>query len=626
MNIPFINSTDDDESNTNNGNRTKDELPDIGRFHKDLIAPTGMYEESQSAKVGDHYVRTFFINGWQDTPNIGFLNEVLKGLPVQNDISIHVDPYDSDVLLRKLGREVEQTRARLESSEKSLISQRRKKQEFEQTSEIYEALKQTDTELFDVAMYVTIRGDTEDELDAATDELLKVMRSAPALLKPAPLTHRQIDGMKAVSPIGDDVVGYKTEMMGGAIGTMLPYSSKQIVESGGVDFGIHAGNDSPVIVDRWARENGYNQLTIGKIGSGKSFSTKLNALRTYAMEEDVRLFILDPVSGFDNINLALEGEKVTVGGKLGLNPLEINPTPEHVLQRASDMDPYTMKKKNVMDFFEMYFAQRGTELGDSRGILENAVERAYSNNGISSDISTHDKESPTLSDVIEIVESMAENPEKYTDVDSEELLTEIEQQAARLITGFEQFREGGEFSNLAGKSDLDIRDNNVTYFDLSQQEGSGDIGLMMNLLFSEVYQVAKETDDKVLFLIDEAHYLMKDAKTLDFLTTAVRHSRHLDLSINFITQTIEEFFSHEKSRTIAQQCSLKLFQRTESGISDEIANTLDLNESEIQYIQTAQAGSSELGYSQALLGVGSMGYVPIKVVASDMEDTIITHE
>lgn len=626
--LPFGSSDDDDGGPTAAEERAERHasVPDTGRFHKDLISPAGIHEEATTAKVGDHHVKTFFINGWPDEPTIGFLNEVLMDLPVQNDISIHISPFDSELIIKKLGKQVERTQAKLQGGGGSILSSQRKYEEFQETQDIYQALKDTDTELFDVGMYVTIRGETEEELQAATDELLKAMRSAPALLKPTPMTNRQIHGMQTVSPINKDTVGYKTEMMGGALGAMIPFSSKSIVEPSGVDFGIHAGNGSPVIVDRWERQNGYNQLTVGKIGSGKSFSTKLNVLRSYASRNDTRVFLLDPVGGFDSITTALAGEKITVGGRLGLNPMEIHPTPEKILQRAADMDPYTVKKKNVMDFFEMYFHQRGVELDDSRGILEQAVELAYKNKGITRDIETHDKESPTVQDVINIIEGMAENPGEYADADSQQLRDDIEQQASRLITGFQQFKTGGQYENLAGHSDLDIRDNDVTYFDLSQQEGSGDIGLMMQLLFSEVYQIAKETDDKVMFLIDEAHYLMKDAKTLQFLETAVRHSRHLDLSINFITQTIEEFFSHEKSEAIAQQCSIRLFQRMESGLTDEIAETLDLNEPEKHFIRTAQAGDPELGYSEALLGVGDYGYVPIQVVASDLEEEIINYE
>lgn len=636
MNIPFIGSNDTDEQSesTTDTNSTEDtddpngreDIPDVGRFHKDVIAPTGIYEEASKAKVGEHHVKTFFINGWPDTPNTLFLDKIFKTVPVENDISIHISPYESDKIIKKLGNEVEKARSKISNSEQSsILSNRRKQKEFERTAEIYQALEQTNTELFDVGMYITIRGESEKELEQATNALLKAMRSAPALLQPAPLVHKQIDGMQSVSPIGKDTVGYKTEMMGGALGAMLPYSSKRIIEDDGVDFGIHAGNNSPVIIDRWSRENGYNQLTIGKIGSGKSYSTKLNLLRSYASRDDVILFMLDPVSGFDNIATALNGEKVTVGGTLGLNPLEIRPTPDDVLKKAADMDPYAMKKANVIEFFEMYFNSRGVSLEESRGVLEAAIEAAYNRNGITRDISTHSNESPTVSDVIEIVELMAENPQNFVDTDSAHLRDRIEKQAARLITGFTQFKDGGQYENLSGQSDLDIRGNNVTYFDLAQKEGSGEIGLMMNLLFSEVYQVAKETDKKVMFVIDEAHYLMKDAKTLEFLTTAVRHSRHLDLSINFVTQTIEEFFAHEKAQSIAQLCSIKLFQRTESDIPNEIANTLDLNPSEVNFIQTAQAGSSELGYSEALLGVGSMGYVPLRVMASGMEDRILNY-
>jgi hypothetical protein len=628
--IPFVGATDDEaDTDESAANERHENVPNTGRFHKDLIAPAGINEQSTKAKVGNHHIKTFFINGWPDEPNVGFLKEVLMNLPVQNDISFHVSPYDSELVLKKLGSQVEQSKAQAQGSSNGILSNQKQVEDFQETRDVYNALKDTDTELFDVGMYVTIRGDTEDELQAATDELLKRMRSAPALLKPAPLNNQQLQGMQATSPTAVDEVGHKTEMMGGALGSMMPFSSKSIIENSGVDFGVHAGNGSPVIVDRWQRKNGYNQLTIGKIGSGKSFSTKLNILRSKASRDDQIVFLLDPVgpkTGFGSVNTAIKGNHVVVGGKLGLNPMEIRKTPQEILDRQPDLDPYTMTIKKVMDFFEMYFHQRGTSLGDSRGILELAVNQAYKNNGITRKVETHDNESPTLKDVISIIESMAEDPEAFAEAESAALRRDIEDQAARLITGLQQFKEGGQYENLAGESELDLRGETATYFDLSQQEGSGDLGLMMNLLFAEVYQIAKESDKNVLFAIDEAHYLMKDAKTMEYLDRVVRHSRHINLSINFITQKIEDFFSHEIGEAIAQNCSIRMFQRTESGIDDHIAKTLDLNEPEKNFIRTAQAGSGEIGYSEALIGVGDYGYLPIRVVASDLEESIINYD
>lgn len=631
--LPFGSSSTDAENDTQSSSERTQErhehIPELNRFHKDLIAPTGVYEEEHKAKVGNHHVKTFFIGGWPDEATRSFLDKVLMDVPVENDITLHFEKFDSETIVKKLGRKMERSKARLQSADGGLRASQRKAEEFEETREIYNELKNGDSELFDVGMYVTIRGETVEELQDATDKLLTEMRSAPALIKPIPLTRQQLDGFQSVAPVGDDEVGHKTEMMSGALGAMLPFSSKSIIEASGVDFGIHSGTGAPVVVNRWGRQNGYIQFTFGKIGSGKSYSTKLGILRQKANDPDTLIFMLDPVgpkTGFGSICTALQGKHVVVGGRQRLNPLEIRKTPEDVLKRSPDIDPYAMTKDKAMDFFEQYFAQRDSPLGESRGVLEHLLERAYAEKGITRDIETHNNESPTVADVITLVEELAEHPETYADVDSPQLQKDIEKHASRLLMGLQQFKPGGEYENLAYESTLDIRDEEVVYFDLSQQEATGSLGLMMSLLFAEVYQIAKETDKNVYFALDEAHYLFKDAQTLAFLETVVRHSRHINLSLNFITQTIEEFFAHDSGRTIAQNASIKLFHRTESGLNDDIAKTLDLNPAEINYIRNAQAGDPELGYSDALLGVGSYGYVPLQVIASDYEDAIINYD
>jgi len=106
---------------------------------------------------------------------------------------------------------------------------------------------------------------------------------------------------------------------------------------------------------------------------------------------------------------------------------------------------------------------------------------------------------------------------------------------------------------------------------------------------------------------------------LDFLEQAVRHSRHYDMGINFITQTLEEFFEHEQSEAIAQQCSLKRFHKLESGLTEEIKKMLSLNEAQVSFIKNAEPGSEEKGYSEALYGVDEHGYVPVRIYPSDFE-------
>ncbi len=64
-----------------------------------------------------------------------------------------------------------------------------------------------------------------------------------------------------------------------------------------------------------------------------------------------------------------------------------------------------------MSFLSNYFALRGIQLGDKRTTLETAIEEAYARKGITDDIATHDNESPTLRDVLDILKEMVDNPE-----------------------------------------------------------------------------------------------------------------------------------------------------------------------------------------------------------------------
>jgi len=145
---------------------------------------------------------------------------------------------------------------------------------------------------------------------------------------------------------------------------------------------------------------------------------------------------------------------------------------------------------------------------------------------------------------------------------------------------------------------------------------------MMQVLFNSVYERVKQTDKRVVFCIDEAHYLMNDAVSLDFLETAVRHSRHFDLSLEFITQTGGEFALTPEARTIANLCSLTVLHRVNEE-KEKIAKWFDLSERQVNWVTSAKAGEDEDGYSEALVGIDQEGWFPLRIRASDYEAHVI---
>jgi hypothetical protein len=62
-------------------------------------------------------------------------------------------------------------------------------------------------------------------------------------------------------------------------------------------------------------------------------------------DEDTLIIMLDPLAGFAGVNDVLGGERITVGGTRGFNPLEIQPTPKEVLTDAPDLDPGVSKSR-----------------------------------------------------------------------------------------------------------------------------------------------------------------------------------------------------------------------------------------------------------------------------------------
>jgi type IV secretory pathway VirB4 component len=143
----------------------------------------------------------------------------------------------------------------------------------------------------------------------------------------------------------------------------------------------------------------------------------------------------------------------------------------------------------------------------------------------------------------------------------------------------------------------------------------------MELLIPLVYERAKETDKEVVFVIDEARYLMKDSETLQYLETIFRHHRHHDLSIRLVTQTIDEFFQHDVSKMVLDQCSIKQFHKLD-GMDEQWANEFGLNYAQMRYVQDAVPGNDDHGYSQALVGVDGE-WRGIEIQALEQERKVI---
>jgi hypothetical protein len=611
--------------------------------HKDLVAPADAdFSKTRMAKIGTDYTISAFTEQMRSEPQDLFLREVFGRPDVRSDITVHMRPYDDTEAVQFLKQQVDNLRAEYVMNSEEVGSSKQERR-FAAARDMLDRVQNSQKRLYDVSMYETVRGKSPGEVKSDWKSLKYELEKGPAHTQQVVASYVQDKALKTTSPIAKDYMGYTRQMLSGAAGAMFPMASTSVVEKGGVYFGLHGYNGSPVIVNRFQRDGGFNQLTVGSIGAGKSFSSKLQVLQTYAaMRDDLVVVIMDPLDSFQGFTQTLGGSRIRVGGSKGINPMEIRaPESKEIaeqLKQEEGTDPFREVLNNVSNFFVGFCNQEGFELGERRPTLERAIQYTYNRCGITSDIDTHSKESPTIADpdspatLFETLEDMADDPGKYAnstlvpDEDNTDIVTEqdqIRQHAYELLNALSAFHPGGKYDMLGTKTDIDIMQNDLVLLDMQSNEMNEENGLMMGLLFNAVYERAKETDKKVLFVIDEAHVMMQDEQTLKILSRAVRHSRHFNLSINFITQQVEDFFKEDMAKAIADNCTIKVVLRL-ADISERAADGLGLNEQQVDNVKQLRTGKSEgatlmgMKFSQALLYLDTVEWVPINVVPSQV--------
>ncbi|WP_336000160.1 VirB4 family type IV secretion system protein [Halorientalis halophila] len=603
-------------------------LQEESDVHSSIIAPSAIEKTPGAIRAGNRWLQTQWIGEFADAPADGLLEALYStGETRRTDISMHLDPRDTQSTLDSLENQLEDLEAEFEYlSEKHRASARGIQKDLEDHRELYDVLRNTSMRAFDASMYLTTGAAERDELE--TDAVRKATRRAPANLTPVTPRWAQTESLISASPIGvdklDESLDAKTPMLAGAVGAMFPFVSGSFAEPG-VEYGTYALNESPLILDRFNRETGYCTMVIGQLGAGKSFSTKLQLLRRAMYDPETLIVMLDPMEGFAGVNEALGGERITVGGRRGFNPLELQSTPQHVLDRVPDLDPWAEQISWVLTFCDTFFTHiANNPLEERKQTLRRAVQEAYERQGITRDPETHHHESPTIRDVIAVLEDLLDDPVSFGYPTASEQ-EGVREDAQSLLTDLRpSFRPDGDLANLAQATEFDL-DSKVLYLDLHQEEGARgrtETSLMMSVLFNAVYERAKQTDKRVVFVIDEAHYLMNDATSLEFLEMAVRHSRHYDLSLHFITQTGGEFTLTPQAQTIANLCSMTLIHRVNEE-AEKLAEWFGLSEREVNWVRTAKAGNDEDGFSEALLGIDEEGWFPLRVRASGFEKRML---
>ncbi len=552
---------------------------------KKIIAPAGAEVSPNFLKIGDKIAKTFFILTYPRYLSTGWFEPVIN-LPNLFDISIFVNPIDTGLALKNLRKKAGQLESEMnEEQEKGLVRNPVLETAINDVESLRDSLQQSQEKMFNVGVYITIYADTEDELARLESKLVTMMEAKLIYIKPA--LFQQLDGLTSILPLAEDKLEVWSPMNTSPISSFFPFISEDLSSNQGIMYGINLDNENLVIFDRFSLENA-NQVVFAKSGSGKSYTTKLEIIRSL-MEGVDMVLVIDPENEYDKLAKTFGGSmfNISLSSHEHINPFDIPIIPE-------GETPSDVLRSHIVTLASLIKLMVGTVTPEEDAILDRAITETYASREITPDEDFTGKEAPLLGDLETVLRnleggiSLAEKLYKYTK---------------------------GSFSGFLNQAtNIDVNNRLIVFSIRDLEEELRPIGMFVVLNF--IWNIIRAKLAKRLLFIDEAWIMMKNDDSAQFLFGLVKRARKYYLGVTTITQDVEDFLRSPYGRPIVTNSSIQLLLKQAPATIDIVAKAFDLTDAEKNFLLGAEVGTG--------IFFAGKRHVAIQIVPSYFEDQIIT--
>lgn len=556
---------------------------------RDMIAPSSLELHSGYFRLGTKYGRTMYIYGYPREIYTGWLSAVIN-IDEVLDVSMFIYPVESEVVLKNLRKKVGQLEASINiNAEHGKVRDPGLEAAIRDAEELRDQLQVGAQRFFRYGLYITIYGDSIDELGFVQHKIETILGQQLVFSKIA--SSQQEQGLNSTLPQMTDQLQIRRNMNTGSVSTSFPFTSADLTQEKGVLYGINMHNNGLVIFDRFSLENA-NMVVFAKSGAGKSFTVKLEALRSMMMGSDV--IIIDPENEYQRLSDAVGGSYI----RLSLNSeVRINPFDLPKVIDSDDADDAL--RANLVTLHGLFRLMLGNEqmplTPNEEADLDQSLIDTYARAGITSDPLTHNSPPPTINDLYETLLHMGGSG------------PQLSQRLRKYTTG----TFAGIFSQ---QSNIDIN-NNMVVFNIRDLEDELR-PVAMYIVLSHIWNRTRTDQRKRMLIVDEAWQLMKYDDSANFLFSLAKRARKYYLGLTTITQDVEDFMSSKMGRAIVANSSMQLLLKQSSSAVDVLSDVFKLTEEEKKRLSNFPVG-------QGLFFAGQ-NHVHIQIIASPTEQSLIS--
>jgi len=171
---------------------------------KDIIAPSALEIQPKALNLGTTIVRSFFVISYPRFLTDNWLSPVIN-LDKVFDIAIHVVPLNTGEVMKTFQRKVAEVQSQIMiRDEKGLVRDPTLDVAYQDLEDLRDGLIQAQEKMFEVSLYLTIYGNTNEELDKVENEIKNILESKLVYVKPA--LFQQDTGFISTLPLGQDML------------------------------------------------------------------------------------------------------------------------------------------------------------------------------------------------------------------------------------------------------------------------------------------------------------------------------------------------------------------------------------------------------------------------------------
>lgn len=550
----------------------------------DFLAPAALKVTPKNIILGEKIARTLFVVAYPSDLTDNWLTPIIN-LDKVYDVSIYVHPIDTAKILHQFQKKVAEVESQIElRQQRGLVNDPELDIALRNIEDIRSRLTEAQERLFDVGLYITIYEDSEEALDKTEKEIQTMLESHLIIIKPA--IFQQEEGLKTTSPLGNDLLDSHQKLNTEPLASFFPFVSFDLTAEDGILYGVNRQNSSLVIFDRFKMEN-YNSIIFAKSGSGKSFATKLEILRTLMF--DASVIVIDPEKEYEALSQAVGGKyfNISLSSEHHINPFDL-PIPRE------DEAPADILRSNIINLVGLFRLMLGGLSPEEDSIVDRAIVETYALKDITPETSWAGIPAPLLSDFESVLSGM--------------------EGSASIVSRLGKYTKGSWSTFLNQPSNIDINNRFVVYSVRDMEDELKPIA--MYIITHYIWNDIRKELKKRLLVIDEAWWMMKSDDTASFLYSIAKRGRKYYLGLCTITQDVSDFMKSSYGAPIVTNSSIQILLKQHPSAIENLQKVFNLTDEEKYLLLECNVG-------EGIFFAGTQ-HVAIRVEASEIEKRIIT--